>query len=53
MSQPYIGQIMQFGGNFAPAGWRVCDGSLLPIAQNDTLFALIGTTYGEKSVVSP
>jgi microcystin-dependent protein len=35
-----------FGGSFAPQGWSFCDGQLLPIAQNDTLFALIGTTYG-------
>lgn len=35
-----------FGGNFAPAGWMFCDGQLLPIAENDALFALIGTTYG-------
>ena len=35
-----------FGGNFAPAGWMFCDGSLLPISENETLFNLIGTTYG-------
>ena len=35
-----------FAGNFAPAGWAFCDGSLIPISENDTLFALIGTTYG-------
>jgi microcystin-dependent protein len=35
-----------FGGNFAPAGWAFCDGSLLPILENETLFNLIGTTYG-------
>jgi microcystin-dependent protein len=35
-----------FGGNFAPAGWAFCDGSLLPISENETLFQLIGTTYG-------
>jgi microcystin-dependent protein len=46
MSNPYIGEIRMFGGNFAPQGWAFCDGSLLPISQNDTLFALIGTTYG-------
>ncbi|HSN77590.1 MAG TPA: tail fiber protein [Anaerolineae bacterium] len=43
---PYIGQIMAFGGNFAPQGWALCDGSLLPISQYETLFSLIGTTYG-------
>jgi microcystin-dependent protein len=46
MSTPYIGEIRMFGGNFAPAGWALCDGSLLPISENDALFALIGTTYG-------
>jgi len=35
-----------FGGNFAPAGWAFCDGRLIPISENDVLFALIGTTYG-------
>lgn len=46
MSQPYIGEIRIFAGNFAPAGWQFCDGTLLPISENDTLFNLIGTTYG-------
>src|SRR5258705_970600 len=46
MSQPYIGEIRMFGGNFAPAGWALCQGQLMPISQNDTLFNLIGTTYG-------
>jgi microcystin-dependent protein len=46
MSQPYVGQIMIFGGNFAPAGWMLCAGQLLPISEYDTLFSLIGTTYG-------
>ena len=46
MSQPYVGEIRMFGGNFAPVGWRFCDGSVLPIAENDVLFQLIGTTYG-------
>ena len=43
---PYIGEIRMFAGNFAPAGWSFCDGSLLAISENDTLFNLIGTTYG-------
>ena len=43
---PYVGQIMAFGGTFAPQGWALCDGSLLPISQYETLFSLIGTTYG-------
>lgn len=46
MGQPYVGEIRMFGGNFAPVGWAFCDGQLLPISENDTLFNLIGTTYG-------
>lgn len=46
MSQPYIGEIRMFPGNFAPAGWALCDGGLLPIAGYEALFTLIGTTYG-------
>jgi microcystin-dependent protein len=46
VSQPFIGEIRMFGGNFAPAGWAFCDGASMPIAENDALFMLIGTTYG-------
>jgi microcystin-dependent protein len=46
MSQPYVGEIRMFAGNFAPAGWMLCQGQLLPISENETLFQLIGTTYG-------
>ena len=46
MAQPYIGEIRMFGGNFAPLGWEFCNGQLLPISEYDTLFNLIGTTYG-------
>jgi microcystin-dependent protein len=46
MSQPYIGEVRIFAGNFAPAGWAFCDGSILPISQYTALFQLIGTTYG-------
>ena len=46
MSQPYVGEIRIFAGNFAPAGWMFCEGQLLPISENETLFQLIGTTYG-------
>jgi microcystin-dependent protein len=46
MAQPYIGEIRMFAGNFAPAGWMFCQGQLLPISENETLFQLIGTTYG-------
>ena len=42
MSSPFIGQIMIFGGNFAPAGWTLCAGQLLPIADNAELFKAIG-----------
>lgn len=46
MQTPFIGNVILFGGTFAPVGWQTCDGSLLPISQYDALFALIGTTYG-------
>ena len=46
MAEPYVGEIRMFGGNFPPLGWAMCDGQLLSISENDTLFNLIGTTYG-------
>jgi microcystin-dependent protein len=46
MAQPYVGEIRMFAGSFNPSGWAFCDGSLLPISENETLFQLIGTTYG-------
>jgi microcystin-dependent protein len=46
MSDPYVGEIRIFAGNFAPQGWAICDGSVYSIAQNEVLFALLGTTYG-------
>lgn len=46
MAQPYVGEVRMFAGNFAPAGWAFCDGQLLPISENETLFNLIGTTFG-------
>ena len=46
MSSGYVGEIRMFGGNFPPAGWMFCDGSTLPISENEVLFQLIGTTYG-------
>jgi microcystin-dependent protein len=46
MAQPYVGEIRMFAGNFAPAGWMFCEGQLLPISYNETLFQLIGTTFG-------
>jgi microcystin-dependent protein len=46
MGSPYVGEIRMFGGNFAPAGWALCQGQQIPISENETLFNLIGTTYG-------
>jgi len=46
MSEPFIAEIRIFAGNFAPRGWALCDGQLLPISNNTALFSLIGTTYG-------
>jgi len=46
MAQPFVGEIRIFAGNFAPAGWSFCEGQLLPISENETLYQLIGTTYG-------
>lgn len=46
MSDPFIGQIQIWAGNFAPRGWAFCNGQLLPIAQNTALFSIIGTIYG-------
>ncbi|HEU5001869.1 MAG TPA: tail fiber protein [Actinomycetota bacterium] len=46
MGTPFVGEIRMFAGNFAPVGWMLCQGQILPIADNDVLFNLIGTTYG-------
>ena len=46
MSEPFIGEIRLFGGNFAPRGWSFCNGQLLPIPANTALFSILGTTYG-------
>jgi len=46
VAQPYVGEIRMFAGNFAPAGWLFCSGQNLPISEYETLFNLIGTTYG-------
>lgn len=45
-SNPFIGEIVMFAGNFAPRGWAFCEGQLLPISQNTALFSILGTTYG-------
>jgi microcystin-dependent protein len=50
MSQPFVGEIRMFGGNFAPNGWQFCNGQLLSVADNQVLFTLIGTTYGGDGV---
>ncbi|WP_128970493.1 phage tail protein [Bradyrhizobium tropiciagri] len=52
MAQPYVGEIRMFGGNFAPAGWHFCDGSQLAISEYETLYNLIGTTYGGDGQVT-
>ena len=52
MSDPYTGEIRMFAGNFPPSGWAFCDGSTMPIDQNEALFTLIGTTYGGDGQVT-
>jgi microcystin-dependent protein len=46
VSEPFLGEIVMFGGNFAPRGWAFCNGQLLSISQNTALFSILGTTYG-------
>lgn len=46
MSEPFLAEIIMFGGNFAPRGWAFCNGQIIPIAQNTAVFSLLGTTYG-------
>ncbi len=46
MAEPFLGSILLFAGNFAPKGWAMCDGQILPISQNTALFSILGTTYG-------
>jgi microcystin-dependent protein len=50
MSQPYVGEIRMVGFNFAPVGWALCNGALMPISQNEALYNLLGTTYGGDGV---
>jgi microcystin-dependent protein len=52
MSEPYLGEIRMFAGNFAPSGWNFCDGSVVPISFNDALYSLLGTTYGGDGVTT-
>lgn len=44
--EPFLGEVRMFAGNFAPRGWALCEGQLLPISQNDALFSILGTIYG-------
>ncbi|QHT57736.1 phage tail protein [Cellulomonas sp. H30R-01] len=46
MADPFVAEIRMFAGNFAPKGWALCNGQILPISQNTALFSLLGTTYG-------
>ncbi len=50
MAEPFLGEIRIFSGNYAPTGWALCDGQLLPISQNTALFPILGTTYGGNGV---
>lgn len=50
MSEPYIGEVRAVGFSFAPKGWALCNGQLLPIQQNQALFAILGTTYGGNGI---
>lgn len=52
MSEPFLGEIRIFGFNFPPRGWALCDGQILPIAQNQALYSLLGTTYGGNGTTS-
>jgi microcystin-dependent protein len=52
MAEPFLGQLMCVGFNFAPQGWALCNGQLLPISQNTALFSLLGTTYGGNGTTS-
>lgn len=52
MSEPYIGEIRIFGFDFAPRGWALCDGQLLPISQNQSLYSILGTSYGGDGITS-
>jgi microcystin-dependent protein len=52
MADPFLGEVRMFAGNFAPVGWAFCNGQLLPIAENDALFFLLGTTYGGDGQVT-
>ena len=50
MATPFVGEVRVFGFNFPPRGWAVCDGTVLPLAQNTALFSLLGTNYGGNGI---
>ena len=52
MSEPFLAEVRMFGFSFPPRGWSFCDGQILPISQNQSLYSLIGTTYGGDGVSS-
>ena len=52
MSEPYLGEVRMTGFNFAPRGWALCQGQLLPINQNQALFSILGTTYGGNGITT-
>lgn len=52
MSEPFLGEVRMFGFNFPPQGWALCNGQLLPINQNQALFAILGTNYGGNGVTT-
>jgi microcystin-dependent protein len=52
MSEPFIGEIIMFAGNFAPRGWALCDGQIISIASNQALYSIIGTTYGGDGIAT-
>jgi microcystin-dependent protein len=52
MAQPFLAEVRIFAGNYAPQGWALCNGQILPINQNQALFALLGTTYGGNGVTT-
>ncbi|MFK4729756.1 tail fiber protein [Agromyces mediolanus] len=52
MAEPFLGEIRIFAGNYPPVGWELCNGQLLSIANNDALYALLGTSYGGDGITT-
>jgi microcystin-dependent protein len=52
MSEPFVGEVRLFAGNYAPVGWAFCQGQALPISENEVLYTLIGTTYGGDGITT-